>query len=295
MNGPPSTEVVSEGADREDTRPTSVGEVPLHRLAGRVALVTGASSGHGRAIALRLAAEGAAVVCADIRKSALPEGFEPDRDVDTDDVIASRGGQSVFVETDVTSLEATSRAGQAGVEAFGSLDIWVNNAGIFRGQTIGATSFMDESDETIRATLDVNLMGTWYGCRTAVALMRARRPGAPRGRIVNISSVAADMGATASTAYNVSKAGVVMLTRNVAIECARDDITVNTVAPGYFPTAMNRETWDQPGILANQRALHALPLGEPKDVAAAVAFLASDDASFVTGIFLPVDGGLLAK
>jgi NAD(P)-dependent dehydrogenase (short-subunit alcohol dehydrogenase family) len=274
---------------------TTSGEVPLRRLEGRVAVVTGASSGHGRAIALRLSAEGASVVCADRRKSALPAGFEPDRDVDTDDLIASRGGQSAFVEADVTSPDAVERAGQTAVDRFGSLDIWVNNAGIFLGKSIGETSFMDEDDEMIKRTLDVNLMGTWYGCRTAVRLMRARNAGAPRGRIVNISSVAADMGESANVIYNVSKAGVWMLTRNVALECAADDITANTVAPGYFPTAMNRETWDQVEIRESTAALHALPLGEPRDVAAAVAFLASDDASFVTGVFLPVDGGLLAK
>jgi hypothetical protein len=262
------------------------------RLVGRVALVTGSSSGHGRAIALRLAQEGAAVVCADVRKSALPQGFEEDIGVDTDELIRDNGGRAEYVEADVTSASAMDNGAARAVDAFGRLDVWVNNAGIF----LGLASLLDESEETFDRTLAVNLKGTWLGCRAAVARMREQELlGRSRGRIVNIGSIAGEIGQGDIGAYSASKGAVHNLTRALAIECASYPINVNAVAPGYFPTAMNRAFWDDPESLAAVQALHPLPLGVPSDIAAAVAYLASDDAAFVTGAILPVDGGVLAK
>lgn len=270
----------------------------ISRLADRVAVVTGASSGNGRAIALRLAQEGASVVIADLSKSARPEGFEADIDVDTDDVILAHDGQATFIEADVCSQSSMDEVAKHAASTYGRLDIWVNNAGVFLGgESIATASFIDESEETFDTTIAVNLRGTWHGCRAAARAMSAQQPldGGGRGRIVNISSVAAQMGEAASLAYSASKAAVDTLTRNVAMDCAKHLINVNGVAPGYFPTAMNRETWDDTDTLTAYRALHPLPLGTPKDIAAAVAYLASDDASFITGQILPVDGGLLCK
>ncbi|MFN8202873.1 MAG: SDR family NAD(P)-dependent oxidoreductase [Solirubrobacteraceae bacterium] len=264
----------------------------LSRFTNRAAVVTGASSGHGRAIALRLAREGAAVACLDVRKSPLPGGFESDIEVDTDDVIAAHGGQAVFVEADVTSARALSEAADRAVAAFGRLDVWVNNAGTF----MGLAPVLDESDEQFDRTLAINLKGTWLGCRAAVAKMRDQDVrGRSRGRIVNIGSIAGEIGQADIGGYSASKGAVHNLTRALAIELAPALINVNAVAPGYFPTAMNRVFWDDPEALAGVQELHPLPLGVPDDIAAAVAYFASDDAAFVTGTVLPVDGGVTAK
>jgi NAD(P)-dependent dehydrogenase (short-subunit alcohol dehydrogenase family) len=262
------------------------------RLTGRVAVVTGSSSGHGRAIALRLAREGAAVVCLDLRKAALAEGFEEDIDVDTDDVIRGHGGRAEFVTADVTSAEAVEEAADRAVDAFGRLDVWVNNAGTF----MGLKGVLEESPEQFDRTVEVNLKGAWFGCRAAVRRMRDQDVvGRSRGRIVNIGSIAGSLGQANIGGYASSKGAVHNLTRNLAIELAPEQINVNAVAPGYFPTAMNRVFWDDPESLAAVQDLHPLPLGVPDDIAAATAFFASDDAAFVTGTVLPVDGGVLAK
>jgi NAD(P)-dependent dehydrogenase (short-subunit alcohol dehydrogenase family) len=264
----------------------------MRGLDGRVALVTGSSSGHGRAIALRLAAEGAAVVCLDVRKSALPAGFEDDIDVDTDDVIRDGGGRAEYVEADITSGAALEDAADRAVSSFGRLDVWVNNAGVF----LGLTSLLDENEERFDQTVEVNLKGTWLGCRVAVARMRDQEViGRSRGRVVNVGSIAGEIGQADIGAYSASKGAVHNLTRALAIECAPALINVNAIAPGYFPTAMNRAFWDDPASLAAVEELHPLPLGTPDDIAAAAAFLASDDAAFITGAILPVDGGVLAK
>lgn len=231
-------------------------------------------------------------MCVDLRKSALPSGFEPDIEVDTDDVILQSGGRAEYVEADVTCSSALKRAAARTVELFGRLDVWVNNAGTF----MGLNSLLDEREETFDLTLAVNLKGTWFGCRAAVAQMSQQElEGRSRGRIVNIGSIAGEIGQANISAYSASKGAVHNLTRALAIECAPLQINVNAVAPGYFPTAMNRLFWDDPETLDAVRALHPLPLGTPSDIAAAVAYLASDDAAFVTGVILPVDGGVLAK
>lgn len=262
------------------------------RLRDRVAVVTGSSSGHGRAIARRLAEEGAAVVCADLRKSALPGGFESDIEVDTDDAIRAAGGRAEYIEADITSAEQVEAAAQRAVDAFGRLDVWVNNAGTF----LGLASITDERDDVFDRTLEINLKGTWLGCRAAIARMQGqpveRRA---RGRIINIGSIAGEIGQADIGGYSASKGAVHALSRSLAIECAPHEITVNVVAPGYFPTAMNRTFWDDPASLEAVKQLHPLPLGTADDIGATVAFLASDDAAFITGVILPVDGGVVAS
>ncbi len=262
------------------------------RLTGRTAVVTGSSSGHGRAIALRLAQEGAAVICVDLRRSPLAAGFEEDIDVDTDEVIRRLGARAEYVEADVTSAEALAGAADRAVTAFGRLDIWVNNAGVF----LGLAPLLEESEAAFDRTLSINLKGTWLGARAAVATMRGQPvTGRSRGRIINIGSIAGEIGQANIGAYSASKGAVHNLTRALAIELAPEQINVNAIAPGYFPTAMNRAFWDDPQSLESVRQLHPLPLGTPWDIAATAAFLASDDAAFLTGTIIPVDGGVLAK
>lgn len=274
------------------TEASDAGRVALGRFEGRVAAVTGASSGHGRAIALRLAQEGAAVGCLDLRRHPLPQGFEEDIDVATDDVIRALGGRAIYLEADITSGAALSGAARHVVEEFGRLDAWVNNAGTF----MGLASLLDEPVEIFDRTIEINLKGTWLGCRAAVEMMLAQEPrGRSRGQIVNIGSIAGEIGQANISAYSASKGAVHNLTRALAIELAPHKINVNAVAPGYFPTAMNRAFWDDAASLQAIEELHPLPLGTPADIGAAVAFLASQDAAFVTGTILPVDGGVLAK
>ncbi len=264
----------------------------MRGLDGQVAVVTGASSGHGRATALRLAAEGAAVLCADLHPSARADGFEQDLDVDTHELIVRGGGRAEYFEADVTSEKALRALAERAVKSFGRLDAWINNAGVF----LGLAPLLEEDPAQFHRTIEVNLAGTWYGCRAAVAQMREQEVrGRSRGRIVNIGSIAGDLGQADIGGYSASKGAVHNLTRALAIELAPDLINVNAIAPGYFPTGMNRAFWDDPEALAGVEQLHPLPLGVPDDIAAAAAFLASDDAAFITGVVLPVDGGVLAR
>lgn len=264
----------------------------MRGIDGQVAVVTGASSGHGRAIALRLAEEGAAVICTDLRPEPRSDGFEEDLEVATHELIADRGGSAEFARADVTSEEELRAVADLAVERFGRLDAWVNNAGVF----LGLAPLLEEDPVQYRRTLEVNLDGTWNGCRAAVAKMRGQDPrGRSRGRIVNIGSIAGEFGQADIGGYSASKGAVHNLTRALAIELAPELVNVNAIAPGYFPTGMNRSFWDDPEALAGVESLHPLPLGVPDDIAAGVAFLASEDAAFVTGVVLPIDGGVLAR
>ncbi len=274
------------------TQTSTTWATPVARYLNKVAVVTGSSSGHGRAIALRLAGEGASIVCVDLRKNALPNGFEDDLDVDTDDLIEKNGARTLYVQADITDPNALDAVADQAVEAFGSIDVWVNNAGAF----LGSASAVEESHEQFTRTVDINLTGTWNGCKSALRVMKGQASsGRARGRIVNIGSIAGDIGQADVASYSAAKGAVHNLTRALAIEAAPDLINVNAVAPGYFPTAINRALWDDPEVLKKLEDLHPLPIGVPADVAAAVAFLGSDDAAFVTGVILPVDGGDLAK
>jgi NAD(P)-dependent dehydrogenase (short-subunit alcohol dehydrogenase family) len=263
------------------------------RYIGRVAAITGSSSGHGRAIARALAREGAAVVCSDIRKSPLPDGFEDDIEVDTDELIRRHGGRADFIEANVMSAADMRAVVERAVSGFGRLDLFVNNAGIF----VANASVVDEPEDAWDRTFDINVKGTWWGCKAAVAQMREQDPNPhARGRIVNIGSIAGEIGQADLGSYSASKGAVHNLTRALAIECAPQRINVNAIAPGYFPTAMNRDFFDDPATLAHIKEIHPWPaLGSPDDIGAAVAFLGSDDARWITGAVLPVDGGFLAK
>jgi len=255
------------------------------RLEGKVAVVTGAASGNGRAIALRYAREGAAVVVADLRELPVPGGREPQGDVSTHALIESEGGRSTFVSCDVTSGEEVAAAMQAVLDAFGRLDIAVANAGI----NIDIHDLVDEPFEQYERVVAINQHGVWWTCKEAARRMIEQAEG---GRIVALASIAGLVGTPTGVAYNSSKGAVVQLVRTLALQLAPHGITVNAICPGWIRTAMTAETQSDPVLLERALAVHPLGrLGEPADVAGAAFFLASDDAAWVTGVMLPVDGG----
>ncbi len=242
-------------------------------LSGRVALVTGAGRGLGRAIARSLGAAGAEVACVDIDAGALAE---------TADGIRTAGSRAETFTCDVTDSARVNEVVDQVVKQMGRLDILVNNAGITRDGMI-----MRMKDDQWDAVVAINLRGTFLFTRAvARPMMKARA-----GRIVNIASISGLMGNPGQANYSASKAGVIGLTRTVARELASRNITVNAVAPGFIATEMTAKLGED--ILSQvQKEIPLGRLGEPQDVADAVLYLASDAAAFITGHVLTVDGGL---
>lgn len=256
----------------------------MNRLAGKSILITGASSGIGRAIARRFAAEGARLILADITEE-VREGGRP-----TTELLRADGHDVEFIRTDVSSEADAAHAVDTAVRRFGRLDVLVNDAAIGIGSRLTETSL-----EEWERTLAVNLTGVFLMSRAAVRQMLTQdiRHEA-RGRIVNISSQHGMIACPENIAYGTSKAGVVYLTRQIAVDYAADFIICNAVAPGKIVTG-------KPGRAAelrwmdNSRARTPLPrLGRPDDVASAALFLASDEATFITGENILVDGGWMA-
>ncbi len=251
----------------------------MRRFEGNVAIVTGASRGIGRGIALRLADEGAKVV---INHRGSAQGAEA-----TAEEIRSRGGVALVIQADVSQYDEAQRLVQETLAAFGQVDVLVNNAGLTRD-----TLIMMMKEEQWDAVIDTNLKSVFNCCKAVARPMVKRK----RGRIVNISSVSGLAGQAGQTNYAASKSAVIGFSKSLAKELGSRNITVNVVAPGFVPTALTE------GILGEgdntQRAIEATPLGRlgtAEDMAAAVAFLASDEASFITGQVLSVDGGLVMQ
>lgn len=245
------------------------------RLNGKTAVVTGGASGIGRATAIRFAAEGAKVVVSDLDAA----GGEK-----TVRLIRERGGEAIFVKTDVSHSKEVSDLVQTTVNAFGGLHILFNNAGIGHSEVRST----DLSEEEWDRVIDVNLKGVFLGIKYAVPAMKASGGGA----IVNTSSLLGMKGKKYESAYNASKAGVILLTKNAALEYGKFNIRVNAVAPGVIDTKIITP-WKQDArkwpIISKANALGRI--GTPEEVANAVLFLASDEASFITGATLSVDGG----
>jgi 3-oxoacyl-[acyl-carrier protein] reductase len=246
----------------------------MFRLDNRVAVVTGGYRGIGRALGIALGRAGAHVVAADVLDEATGR--------ETIGLIEQAGGKAECVRCDVTDSKGVDETFAAIHKRLGRIDILINNAGIARDQLL-----MRVSDEDIQRTFAVNVTGAIYAARAAIRpMMRGKH-----GRIINLASVVAELGNPGQTVYGASKAALIGLTKTLAREYASRGVTVNAVAPGFIDTDMTRNLSDE----AKKYMTGQIPLGRvgsPEDVANAVLFLSSDEAGYITGQVLRVNGGM---
>jgi NAD(P)-dependent dehydrogenase (short-subunit alcohol dehydrogenase family) len=246
----------------------------VDRLTGRVAVVTGGASGIGLATVRRLASEGARIVVADLNADAGKR---------TADEVSG-----LFVATDVTDPDAVNRLFAAAHETYGSVDIAFNNAGISPPDD---DSILDTGLDAWRRVQEVNLTSVYLCCKAAIPYMQAQG----KGSIINTASFVAVMGAaTSQISYSASKGGVLSMSRELGVQFAREGIRVNALCPGPVNTPLLQELFAKDAERAQRRLVH-VPMGrfaEPEEIAAAVAFLASDDSSFITASTFLVDGGI---
>jgi NAD(P)-dependent dehydrogenase (short-subunit alcohol dehydrogenase family) len=250
------------------------------RLADKIAIITGAGSGVGRASALRFAQEGASVICADVREDWVEQTVE---------LVRAAGGTALAQRCDVTNEDDVVAAVDAAAREFGRLDVMFNNAGV-TGLTPGM-SFEDHTLADFERLTAINFRGVFFGCKHAVIRFKQQGDG---GVIVNTGSVAGMVG-WGSVVYGATKGAVNQLTRGVAIECAPFNIRVNAICPAGMPHT-NFIPMESEELIAFVAAMH--PLGRAitaEDCAAAAVFLASDEANNITGVLLPVDGGYVAR
>ena len=255
-------------------------------LGDKTAIVTGAGGGIGRAVCLRLAADWAAVVATDLAGAGVDE---------TAAQVRGAGGRCEVLEADVTLAADWDATLQRAVDAFGGVDVLVNNAGIEGA----VTPMVDYPEALFDRVLAVNVKGVWLGMRTVAPAMVARGGGA----IVNLSSVAGLGGASNLSAYSASKHAVLGLTRSAALELAAQGIRVNAVCPSPIETRMMRALEEGLGgpegaAMVQQAVASQIPLGRygtPDEVAALITFLASDDARFLSGAAIPIDGAMKAR
>ncbi|KAJ5341268.1 hypothetical protein N7541_010392 [Penicillium brevicompactum] len=264
------------------------------RLHDKVAIITGASSGLGRAIALRYGLEGAKVVCADLTPTARSQ---EEAAITTHDLVIENGGDAIFVATDVGDAVQMENLVKAAVQTYERIDILVNNAGIsIEARSPAVLHLTDEA--TWDTTMRVNAKSVFLGCKYALTQMLSQEPhsSGDRGWIINISSIMGMIGGPENPSYCASKGAVSQLTRQIALDYAPHNIHSNAICPGYTQTAIFKETtsfctpWDD----LNRRHPLKGP-GLPDDIAKMAVVLASEDANWVTGICLPVDGGYTAR
>jgi NAD(P)-dependent dehydrogenase (short-subunit alcohol dehydrogenase family) len=250
----------------------------MKSLDHKVAIVTGASSGIGEAIAITFAAEGAKVIVSDINEEGGNKVVEK---------IKSNGGEAVFIKADSSKAEDNERLVAEALKHFGKLDIAVNNAGIGGAAALTADYKIEDWDKVIA----INLSGVFYGLRYQIPALLANGGGS----IINMASVLGQVGAPYSPAYVAAKHGVVGLTKSAALGYADQKIRINSVGPGYIRTPLleKNTTEEQMEGLIKQHPIGRL--GESQEIADLVVWLASDKASFVTGTYYAADGGLLAQ
>ncbi|MCL5407388.1 MAG: SDR family oxidoreductase [Patescibacteria group bacterium] len=250
----------------------------MNRLQNKIAIVTGAGSGIGRAMAEVFAKEGAKVIVADYKAESGQETVEN---------IVTSGGQAEFAQTDVSKSNEVEAMIKIAVEKFGGLDILVNNAGVALMADLASTT-----DEIWQKTIDVDLKGVFLGVKFAVPEMEKRG----KGKIINTASIAGLVGFQGITAYCAAKGGVVNMTKELALDLASKKINVNAIAPGVIKTAMTTDILKDPKMAEGMLVQTPIGrLGEPEDIAYAALYLASDESDFVTGHTLVVDGGWIAK
>jgi NAD(P)-dependent dehydrogenase (short-subunit alcohol dehydrogenase family) len=244
------------------------------RLEGKVAVVTGAASGIGRATAVRFVSEGASVVCADVTGR-------------QDDVARELGDAAVAVHIDVARSDDVARMVATAVDRFGGLDVLVNNAGV--SGTFRPLAETDDGD--FEVLVAVNLRGVFLGMKHAIPVMLARGGGS----IINVASAAAIVGMKGKAVYAAAKGGVVQLTKSAALDYAEAGVRVNAICPGMTWTGLAHGGSDEPPPEGSVPPQPMRRWGMPEELASAALFLASDDSSFVTGVALPVDGGYVAR
>jgi glucose 1-dehydrogenase len=250
------------------------------QLQNKVALVTGAATGIGKAIAIRFAREGAKVVIDFVGKPGSPASVEK--------AIADSGGQCIAVAADVSRPDQVENLIDNAVNAFGRLDIVVNNAGVEK-----KIAFVDYPLEELQKILDVNLIGPFLVSQAAARQMIRQGQG---GRIINISSVHEDLPMPGNAAYCASKGGLRMLARTIAVELAKADITVNNIGPGAVFTPIDADVEAKP--LMEKALMGEIPLnrwGKPEEIAGLAVYLASDEAGYITGSTYFIDGGMLRQ
>lgn len=257
----------------------------MDRVKNKVAVITGASSGFGRGIANALAAEGARVVVSDVHEEPNAGGFEDDAELTTAQTIVKQGGRAIYVSCDVTRSADVAALVAAAVDEYGRLDVFVNNAGIYRNGKL--THEFDEED--LDACFAVNAKGSFFGAQEAVKRFLAQGDG---GVIINLVSTAGLQGHPNQSVYNISKGAQANLTRCLAIEYGRDGIRVNGICPTYAKTSLTRELFDDKEFDAV--FTDSIPLkrwGTVDDTANLAVFLASDESSYIHGALIKIDGG----
>ncbi|KAF4949297.1 hypothetical protein FSARC_13504 [Fusarium sarcochroum] len=266
------------------------------RLAGKVCIVTGSSSGLGRSIALGYSREGAVLVCADLQQNARAD-VNGEESISTDELIRSNGGKAIFVQTDVSKASAVEALVSKAVAEFGRIDVLVNNAGISVEAGKKACRIHETPEEWWDLTIAVNLKSIFLTSKYVIAqmLQQEKSESGDRGWIINMSSIFGVVGGYTVPSYSASKGAVSNLTRSVALDYAKDGIHCNAICPGYTETAIFADTTkihDADRIRA-KHPLHGT--GTPQDLVGAAIFLASQEARWITGVCLPVDGGYTAQ
>jgi NAD(P)-dependent dehydrogenase (short-subunit alcohol dehydrogenase family) len=253
------------------------------RLNNKVAIITGAGSGIGAATAVMFGKEGARVVVADI---------EQKKGMDMVDLIRSENGEAIFIHVDVSRADNIEKMVKSTIETYGKLDILVNNVGIYLQANV-----VDTSEKDWDRIMDVNLRGVFLCCKYSIPEMIK---GGKGGVIVNVSSEAGIVGIKNQVAYNVSKSGIIALTKSMAVDFAAQNVRVNCVCPGTTETALVKEALSKASDPEKARreleiVRPANRLGRPEEIASGILYLASDESSYATGTILSIDGGYTAQ